>query len=138
MIISEVLRNYLAGALVTVTKGTQKGKEGWGSHVFALRHLIKDYTRHIQYYCICESSISGKAAGPSGSKATMQTFDPRTYPRHIKEALRVSTQLFCCCAFDRLLLHQPNSEVPTGVTYSIISSIKVQFNAPRGDIPSGQ
>lgn len=40
--------------------------------------------------------------------------------------------------FGRLLLHQPNSEVPTGVTYSIISSIKVQFNAPRGDIPSGR
>lgn len=29
-------------------------------------------------------------------------------------------------------------EVLTGVTYSIISSIKVQFHVPRGDIPSGR
>lgn len=36
------------------------------------------------------------------------------------------------------VFHRLNSEALTGVTHSIISSIKVRFNAPQGDIPSGR
>lgn len=71
-----------------------------------------------------------------GSKAITQISDPCTYPRYTKGA--PSTQLFQYYTFNHLFFHRLNSEVLTGVTYSIISSIKVQFNAPQGDISSGQ
>lgn len=67
----------------------------------------------------------------------MEISDPCSYPPHTKGPPRVSTRPFMYYTFNRLLFHRLNSEVLTGVTYSIISSIKVRFNAPQGDIPSG-
>ena len=55
---------------------------------------IPSKSEHGPYYCAGESSISGEAAGLSGSQAIMPSFDPGTYPQHMKEALRESTQLF--------------------------------------------
>lgn len=58
-------------------------------------------------------------------------------PPYVKACAPTSSPVYVFC-FNHLLCHRRSSEVLTGVTYSIISSIKVRFNAPRGDIPSGR
>lgn len=58
-------------------------------------------------------------------------------PPYMKACAPTSSPVYVFC-FNHLLFHRRSSEALTGVTYSIISSIKVRFNAPRGDIPSGR